>query len=214
MIYLFAGNDTKKKRSAYEKFAQSMNKLSSFTFIKNDFDQVAVTSLFSGQGLFFEKCVVYFENVFDNEDHKDFCYAHLNEMGESENIFVFLEIKLLKSESDAFKKARAEINVFEMPKEKLEKYDNFILANDFGARDKLNLWIHYRRAVDLGVRLEELSGILFWKAKDMILKKNFSKFKEYELKNFAQKISYLLPESRTIGKEDEIAFEQFLLEIL
>ena len=58
-------------------------------------------------------------------------------MGESGNDFVFLEGKLNKPVLDAFKKARAEINVFELPKEKIEKFNNFLLANAFGDKDKL-----------------------------------------------------------------------------
>ena len=37
---------------------------------------------------------------------------------------------------DKFKKARAEINVFELPKEKKEKFDNFLIANAFSSKDK------------------------------------------------------------------------------
>jgi len=113
---------------------------------------------------------------------------------------------------DDFRRARAEVNVFELPKEKKELYDNFLLADAFVNRDKLNLWLHFRRAIDLGVGMEELIGVLFWKAKDMILRKNFSKFSEAELVNFCAKISYLLPEARKQGLDDEAAFEQFLLE--
>jgi hypothetical protein len=113
---------------------------------------------------------------------------------------------------DAFRSARAELNIFELPKEKKEKYDNFILTYDLERRDKLNLWIHFREAMDLGVGMEELIGVLFWKGKDMLLRKNFSKFKEAELINFVTKISYLLPEARKQGRDDEAAFEQFLLE--
>ena len=130
--------------------------------------------------------------------------------------FIFLENKLTKPILDDFKKARAELNVFELPKQgenSKEKYDNFRLANAFGDRDKLHLWIYFRQAMDKGVGMEELIGVLFWKAKDMILKKNFSKFKEEELKNFASKISYLLPEARKKGLDNESAFEQFLLEV-
>ena len=46
----------------------------------------------------------------------------------------------------------------------------------------------------------------------MILKKNFGKFSELELKNFAAKLSYLLPEARKTGLDAESAFEEFLLE--
>ena len=133
-------------------------------------------------------------------------------ISESRNDFIFLEGKLGKPILDAFKKVRAELNIFELPKEKKERYNNFLLADDFADRNKLNLWIHFRQAMDAGVRMEELIGILFWKAKDMLLKKNFGKFSEAELKNFVAKISYLLPEARKKGEDDESAFEQFLLE--
>ena len=123
-----------------------------------------------------------------------------------------MESKLNKPILDAFRKARAELNIFELPKEKKEKYDNFILTYDFEKRDKLNLWIHFRQAMDKEVGMEELVGVLFWKAKDMLLKKNFSKFSEAQLKNFAGKLSYLLPQARKEGIDTESVFEQFLLE--
>jgi hypothetical protein len=211
MIYLFAGNDTKSKRKAYEKFCYSQASLESFSVIKNDFDQRQVESFYSGSGLFFEKCAVYFKNVFENQDAKEFILNHISEMSESPNIFVFLEGHLPKSELDIFKKNRAELDLFEMPKEKMEKYDNFKLANAYAARDKLNLWIFYRQAVEKGVRLEELVGVLFWKAKDMLLKKNLRHFSEVELRDFTSKISYILPKARAVGESDEVAMEQFLL---
>ncbi|MES2416376.1 MAG: hypothetical protein V4504_01615 [Patescibacteria group bacterium] len=214
MIYLFSGDDTKKKRIAYEKFAASFPKdVEKFFIIKNDFDMLQLETFYSSQGLFFTKCVVFLENTFEREEIQDFILDKLPIIAESSNDFVFLEGKLNKPILDAFKKARAEINVYELPKEAKEKYNNFILANDFGAKDKLGLWLHYRQAVDLGVGLEELVGVLFWKAKDMLVKKNFGKFSEAELKNFTSKISYLLPKARGEGLDDEIAFEQFLLEV-
>src|SRR3989344_2475417 len=103
-------------------------------------------------------------------------------------------------------------NVFELPKEKPEKFNTFLLANAFGEKDKLNLWIYFRQALSRGVSLEEIVGVLFWKIKDLLLRKNFSKFSEGQLKAFASKISYLLPEARKKGLDAESALEQFLLE--
>jgi hypothetical protein len=213
MIYLFAGDDIKKKLANYERFLTSLSKETEIFFInKNDFDPVQIESFFSGAGLFFNKCVVVFLNLFEKEETSDFLFKKLGLMGESKNIFVFLEGKLKKTELDAFKKARAELNIFELTKEKLEKYNNFLLAYDFEKRDKLNLWIHFREAIEKGVGMEELIGVLFWKAKDLLLKRNFNKFSEEELKNFVSRISFLLPEARKKGLDDEAVFEQFLLE--
>lgn len=213
MIYLFAGDDAKNKREVYEKFIKSLPKHRETFFInKNNFDMVQTESFYSGSGLFFAECTVFFENIFEKEETLDFILEKLGLMSESQNDFVFLEGKLNKMVLDAFKKARAELNIFELSKEKKEKYDNFLLAGALADRNKLNLWIYFREATDRGVSLEELAGILFWKAKDMILKRNFQKFSEDELRNFAAKISCLLPRARKTGLDSESAFEQFLLE--
>lgn len=214
MIYLFSGDDTKTKQGAYTKFIKSIPKGTETFFIsRNELNKMQLESFYSGSGLFFTKCVVVLSNTLEREEMRDFIVGKLKLMEESQNDFVFVEGKLTKPVLDAFKKARAELNVFELPKAKLEKFDSFLLANAFGQKDKLNLWIYFRMAMDRGVAMEELVGILFWKAKDMIFKKNFSKFKERELKNFISKISYLLPEARQSGKDAEASFEQFLLEV-
>ena len=213
MIYLFAGDDSTKKILNYEKFISSLgDDIETFSIGKNDFNRMQVESLYSGAGLFFTKCLVIFSNIFEREEIRDFIFEKLELMGESKNIFVFIDGKLNKSILDVFRKARAELNIFELPKEKQEKFNSFILADALMMRDKLHLWIYFRQAMDSGVGMEELVGILFWKAKDMILRKNFAKFREDELKNFVSKISYLLPESRKEGMDDETAFEQFILE--
>ncbi|MEK7219046.1 MAG: hypothetical protein AAB687_00025 [Patescibacteria group bacterium] len=216
MIHLFTGDDAKNKRIVYEKFVKSIPKSTETLFInRNNFNETQIESLYSGAGLFFSLSAVIFEGVLEREETRDFILEKLALMGESKNTFVFLEGKLLKPILDIFKKIepkRLQINIFELPKEKKEKYDNFLVANAFSNRDKLNTWICFRQAMDLGVGMEEIIGVLFWKIKDMILKKDFRKFKEEELKNFAGKLSYLLPEARKYGRDAEAVFEQFLLE--
>ena len=125
----------------------------------------------------------------------------------------FIKDFLIKDWNELFfQKSKAEVRVFDLPKEKKEKFDNFLIANAFTNKDKLNTWIYFRQSIDLGVSLEEINGVLFWKIKDMILKKNFNKFKDEQLKYFIEKLSYLLPEARKNGVDAESAFEQFLLE--
>ena len=213
MIYLFAGDDTENKLSAYEEFIKSVSKDTEILkFNRNDFNRDQIESFYSGSGLFSKKSLIVFSNFFEYEETRNFILEKLPLMSEGENSFLFLESKLNKVILDAFKKVRAELNVFELPKMKKELFDNFLLANAFSMRDKLNLWIYFRQAVDRGVVMEELVGVLFWKIKDMLLKKNFTKFTENELKDFIVKLSYVLPEARKRGLDAESAFEQFLLE--
>ncbi|OGI67418.1 hypothetical protein A3A05_02220 [Candidatus Nomurabacteria bacterium RIFCSPLOWO2_01_FULL_41_12] len=213
MIYLFAGDDAKNKLLAYEKFLKSIPSGTETFFInRNDFNKTQIESLYSGSGLFFSKCAVIFENILEYEENRDFILEKLKPMSKSPNSFVFLESKLNKMILDIFKKTRAELNIFILPKAQTEKFNNFLVANAFGQKDKLNLWIYFRQAVDRGVGMEELIGVLFWKVKDMLIKKDFRKFSEAELKSSASRLSFLLPEARKAGLDAEAAFEQFLLE--
>ncbi|MEK7572703.1 MAG: hypothetical protein AAB493_02525 [Patescibacteria group bacterium] len=213
MIYIFTGDDVKNKLISYEKFMKSVQSgVETFFVGKNDFNPVQIESFYSGSGLFFNKCIVVFSNIFENESMRDFILEKLEFMEKSNNIFVFLEGNLNKFITDAFKKARVKLNIFELSKEENEKFNNFLLANAFGQKDKLNLWIYFRQAMNRGVEMEALVGVLFWKAKNMILTKNFSKFSEKELKDFTSKLSYLLPEARKNDIDAEAVFEQFLLE--
>ena len=197
MIYLFTGDDTKNKFISYEKFIKSIPTSTAIFFInRNEFNPIQIESFYSGSSLFSVLSAVIFQNIFEREETRDFVLEKLKLMGESANSFIFLEGKLNKSILDAFKKVRAELNIFELSKEKKEKFDNFLVANAFGKRDKLNMWIYFRQAIEKGVGMEELIGVLFWKIKDMLIRKDFHKFSESELKNSATRLSYLLPEAR------------------
>jgi hypothetical protein len=213
MIYLFYGNGTLNKQKAYDKLIKTISKdTDTVALSRNGFDKMSFESLYSSSSLFSAKSIVLASGLLEHEETREFILEKLPLIASSANDFVFLEGKLNKPVTDAFKKVRAEINIFELPKAKLEKFDNFLLASAFANKDKLNSWIYFRQAVDLGVALEEMTGVLFWKLKDMILKKNFSKFKESELKDIAARLSYILPEARSSGRDAEAALEQFLLE--
>ncbi len=214
MIYLFGGDDAKNKLSSYEKFIKSIPQSTDIFYInRNEFNPIQLESFYSGSSLFSALSAVVFQNILDHEETRDFILEKLELMGKSTNSFIFLESKLNKTILDAFKKARTELNIFELPKEKKEKYDNFLVANAFANKDKLNTWICFRQAMDKGVGMEEIIGVLFWKVKDLIIKKDFRKFSEAELKKIATKLSYLLPEARKSGLDAESVFEQFLLEV-
>ena len=216
MIYLFCGDDAQNKRFVYEKFMKSIPKSTETFFIsRNDFNPIQVESFYSGASLFSALSAVFFENILEREENRDFILEKLEQMGESNNFFSFLEGKLNKPILDAFRKIepkRMQVNVFELPKVKKEKFDNFLVANAFEAKDKFNMWLYFRQAMDKGVGMEEIIGVLFWKIKEMILRKDFHKFSEQELKDSAAKLSYLLPQARQKGLDAEAVFEQFLLE--
>jgi hypothetical protein len=214
MIYLFTGDDATNKIKSYESFLKGQGSLPLISISKNNFNEMDTESLYSGASLFDSKSVIVFSNILDNQDISLFLLDKLDLLQESNNVFIFLEGKLLKPVLNQFEKVKATVNLFELRKDQKEKFNNFLLADAFAVKDKIKLWLYYRQAVDLGVGLEELTGVLFWKVKDTMLKKNFSKYTEEDLQEIANKISYLLPEARRKGKDAEIVFEKFLLEVL
>ena len=213
MLYLFSGDDAKKKNLSCEKFIKSLPKgVEAFFISKNVFDPAQIESFYSGASLFAARSAVVLERLLEYEEARDFILDKLKFMGESDSHFIFLEGKLSKPALDAFRKARAEINIFELPKDKKEKFDNFLLAGAFARKDKFHTWVYFREAIDKGVGMEELVGVLFWKIKDTLLKRDFTKFSKEQLKGFIARLSYLLPEARQRGLDAESAFEKFLLE--
>ncbi len=214
MIYLLAGENTGARNEAFEKIKNKIQKdVEIFSISKNDFNFTQIESLYKSAGLFASKHVVVLSYVLEKEEAREFVLEKLLAINDSPNDFIFLEGKLSKVVLDQFKKVNASISLFDSIKEKKEKFNTFILANNLGDRDRLNLWINFRRAIENDVSPEEISGILFWKVKDMILKRNFSKFSETELKKISSKIALFLPSIRREGKDPEVAFEEFLLNI-
>lgn len=214
MIYLFTGDDTINRNKAFEKSLKDFKDLPLLKINKNNFSFLEIESLYSDANLFDPKSVIVFSYLLEDKNINEFVLERLEFFENSKNVFIFVENKLLKSVIDQFKKQKANISIFELKKIQKEVFNNFLLANALGDRNKVNLWLYYREAVNKGVSLEELVGVLFWKVKDMILNKNFSKFKENELVLIAHNLSILLPKARKEGKEAEITFEKFLLEIL
>src|SRR5688572_6681933 len=125
MIYLFAGDDVKKKHAAYIKFMKSEPKgTETFLISRNEFNKSQIESFYSGSGLFFSRCAVVFSSILEREENRDFILEKLKLMTESENDFIFLESKLNKPVLDAFKKSKAVVEVFELTKLKVEKFNS------------------------------------------------------------------------------------------
>ena len=215
MIYLFFGNDTKLKRKTYLDFMKSIpERANVFDIHKNNFDLMQFESLYSSNSLFFAKSVVVLNNIFENEEIKEIVLANLANLEKSINDFIVLEGDLKKAELDAFKKVRAEINLFEKKEIKKQTFNTFILANNLGDRDKLNIWINLQMAYKENVAVDAIVGVLFWKVKDMIIKKDFKKFSLEELQKIARELPFLLSNSRLSSKDDQVSLEQFLIKIL
>src|SRR3989344_6587563 len=188
MLYLLHGTDINKKQKERIKILDLLSKKFTNTekvsFGDVVFDITNIESLISSQGLFGKRFLVSFDHVLENENIADVLLERLLRMSESENIFIFSENKILKEILKKFEKTGAEIQEFPLLK-KTEKENVFAIANALERKNKKEIWIIFNKLTNSGIPSEKILGILFWKTKDMMLRRNLSvggqKFSEAKL---------------------------------
>ncbi len=209
MIYILLGNNTKKKNSYLKKLNQNDNQilLSKAELSKEWlFGQARSISLFGATPL-----IIIDSLIKDGEI--DFSPEDLSILKDSQTVFVFLEEKLLAPELKKYKKY-AIIEDFISPITKKEPKANvFNIAEAFARKDKIGTWFLYRGAIANGAQPEEISGILFWKIKTMILNK-VKTFKIEDLKKMLSVLVEIYHKAHRGETDFTISLEQFILSSL
>lgn len=207
MIYIVAGSDTKKKNSYLKKLYKDNPPI---YVPEKEFTKEILLSHLGSVNLFGEYPIVVFENVLKNLELSS---REILELRESKTKFVFIEEKILAADKKKWEK-NAEIVLYEdVVKKEVPKFNVFAIADSFSKRDKVGTWILYREAVLYGIPTEEISGILFWKIKTMIL--NGTKmFSEEELKNQSSSLVSLYHDSHLGNIDFVFGLEQFILKSL
>ncbi len=209
MIYILTGNDTKNKNAYLKKLCKdkSVIFLSEAEKTKETlFDYSGAVSLFGDlnviviEDLIKERIV-----VLGPED--------LSILNESETAFVFLEEKLLAPDVKKYTKYAKIQDFTSQTIKKIPKINVFNIAEAYARRDKINTWILYREAVSLGVAPEEISGILFWKIKTLLLYGTKS-FKTDELKSRSSELVDIYHKAHRGDCDFTIGLEQFILNSL
>lgn len=246
MLYFLHGTD---KDSAREKARELLETLQTkkpdaaqFRLEPEKWSESFFDELIGSQGLFEQKYIVFADKLFENAEAKEAILGRLKEVGESENIFIFLEGKVDKATLTKIEKRAAKVQVFEekggkgapsFDRASPKDFNIFSLTDAFGRRDKKNLWVLYQKSVESDVAPEEVHGILFWQLKSMMLADEaktakeaglapfvFSKakgflnnFSSIELKDFSKKLVALYSDARRGAVEFEIGLERFILNI-
>lgn len=165
MIHILVGNDIKKRNDFIAKLVGSgeLVRLNSSNISRESLLEHA-----SNQNLFGSSPTVVVENILNNSDinlSKD----DLKNLSESGTHIIFLEDKLLKADESKFAKY-GKVEKFDEPKVKaVPKVNTFAIADAFAKCDKISAWTLYIEAIDSGVEPEAISGMLFWKIKNMLL---------------------------------------------
>ncbi|MEK7095053.1 MAG: hypothetical protein AAB917_00125 [Patescibacteria group bacterium] len=218
MIYFIHGTDIDKARvKVYDLVGSLQKKKPEASFFKMDveyFDANLLQEYIGGQGLFENKYIVLLDRLCGDKKIKDEVLDRLKEISQSHNIFIFLEGKLDKATVTKIEKKSEKSQDFELQnKSEKEFYNAFALADALAQRDKKNLWILYRKAIDKGEAPEALQGMLFWKVKTMLLSSNFGVYKKEELDNLADQLISVYHDSRRGKHELETGLESLILSL-
>ncbi|PJE74552.1 MAG: hypothetical protein COV01_00765 [Candidatus Taylorbacteria bacterium CG10_big_fil_rev_8_21_14_0_10_41_48] len=238
MLYVIYGSDTTKAREKAGMLRDVLQKkkpdASLFTMSAEDVSAERLDELTTGQGLFENKYIVFADRILDNRELNDVVFSKLESMKESPNIFIMLEVKLLKEAQKKLEKHAEKIEVHDATeKPKKESNEIFATADALGRRDKKSLWMLYRKAIDADAVPEEIHGILWWQMKSIALAQTglspaetgLNPFVHSKAKGFAQ--NFTREETDKIlsslvrmyhdahrGKHDfEIALEKFALDL-
>ncbi len=229
MIYLITGNKKERKSFILKICEQQMLDLRQIQyFYSNDFSDTLFENIIPYNiGLFGEReCFIINDSLCDLP-----IKTIIKEYKETEHILIFSEQFVLKKDREAFEKIGANIKLFEKEVEqKKEKFNTFALADLLGGRDKKKLWLAFHKAVNDGVSIEEIHGILFWQLKNLALVKTsnsnpgmndfvYSKNKSFarnfsikEVQDFSERMTKIF-HSRDTYRTLEIDLEKFILDL-
>lgn len=174
MLYLLYGTDRDKAREKAHELIASLQKKKPeaevFRLDSDNWNGAKLDEFIGGQGLFERKFIVFANQLFGNDEVKKIILQKLPAIRQSENIFIFLESKIEKAGLLEISKVAEKVQVFEKKDgAKAESFNIFSLADALGARDRKSLWVLYQKALRRNASAEEVSGILFWQVKSIML---------------------------------------------
>jgi hypothetical protein len=209
MISLLAGLDTKKKSATTRTLTKGRDVI---LVPERDASKELIDSYAAGVSMFGTSIAVVLENVI-TKGEISLSDEDLRSLADSQTLFIFLEDKLLVAPERKYKKY-ATIERFDEKKVSQKPAINtFAIADAFGMRDKVKAWMLYREAIESGMEPEPISGILFWKIKNMLLTGTKS-FTHEALTRQSSELVSLYHRSHRGESDFVIGLEQFILSSL
>ena len=241
MYYLLYGSDIGKARAKMHELVDSLltkkRDASVVSMNEETFDGALLESFIRGQGLFEAKQIAILDNIFLKSDAKELIMGKRKELHTSPNVFFIVAQTLDKATVTKLEKYAEKTLLFgeALLKKggKMRAFNTFALADAFGMRDRKKLWVLYIKGRRSHCAPEELHGVLFWQAKNMltvchaksaqeaglnpfVFQKALSFIKNYsetELQSSLKKLVTLTHDARRGLHDLDTAMEHFILEL-
>jgi len=191
MFYFLYGTNTHKARKKLHELLSlaekkrpeaELFKITSENWSEGQFDELLIS-----RGLFESKYTVVLDSLFDRKEIKEYILDRLEQLAESEQIFLGLEGKVDAVSIKKIEKHAKQVQEFTKPESNKQEINIFSIANGLVEKDKKHLWVSYIDLLSRGAVAEEIHGILFWQVKNMILASKADSQKETGLTPYSYK---------------------------
>jgi len=190
MIYLIQGSDEIKTRHKYDAVIESLLERKkdsvAWKIDSENFDEEKFRELIVAQDLFVNKYVVGCDHLIGNKKSVEFILGNLEEIKNSENIFIILEDALEAKILTQVKKHTEKDLSFDKKIGEERKFNVFALTDALGERNRKKLWVLYQEALRADVPAEDVFWRLQWMVKHLLFFKKAKDPASSELKGYAR----------------------------
>lgn len=209
MLYLYSGTDTEKVRAKLDA-ALEKSKAAEIVRISDAHTISDLHAALAGGGMFsVGKRVVVLENVLDNEEMRKIVLKHLPHISsDSDDTMIYHSAALDAATRKQVEKYAEKFERFELVKDKKQE-TIFALANALQNKKKKDLWVGYQKEIHAGKSPESIHGVLFWAAKQQLLRNP----RDVYARKLVADLAVLPHEARRAGFDMEYALERFVLSV-
>lgn len=210
MLYLYLGTDRERARSKMNTTVEKAAKKADVVRITDAHTADDLKTVLQGRGMFAAKRVLVFEGVCTNLELCDVFLDSLGHLAKSdEEVYVF-ESKPLAELRKKLEKHAETVEKFDAPAKERDA-SVFAMANALRKHDKKALWVAYMREIAKDNAPEAVHGVLFWAAKDMLLKSGHDAVMRERSQHLIAALVELPHAARRRGEALEYALERFVL---
>lgn len=206
MIRGFFGSDTEAIRAEVEACISSHTLTHTVFRVTDAHTPQDIEAALSGGGLFGGLQLVVLDGVYGSEDLRLLITPRLAQLRASKDLYVFVEKEVPAAERKVLEKY-AESVVRHDAKSHKEPETIFGLVRALQSRNKKELWVGYQGEIAKGKVPEAIHGILFFAAKDGLLRNPT----DARYREMVAELAELPHMARKAGCELEYALEQFIL---
>jgi hypothetical protein len=207
MLFLFTGTDSAKAREKLNAAAAKIAKGEKTVRITDAHTIPDLDAALAGDGMFSNGArVVILDNVLLSDEMRERVTSGLATLRDSEDVFYMYEAVLDAATRKQIEKYAEKSERFDLPKPaKQDTIFNLVRALQSGK--KKDLWVGYQREIIAGKAPEAIHGMLFYAAKDSLLRNP----KDARARALVADLAALPHEARRAGFDLEYALERFVL---